>query len=406
MPRYTSSDGEEFVLNRSAKIGLGCGILFLVAALFMFIILPGTPFFGYWPTTVQATEVGVLLRNGQFVEVLAPGLYTNPFDFGADIRNINVSGVSTMLQIPEVALAGGEGDGIDQIIGVTVSGVVFRNGLLSSVGVTSGEGFAAARNLWSQWASIYVSDEALLTQMYNAILQSTRVCVGSRELATTAAGNSRNDLANCVEGEWNRIVEPLGIVVTTVNIVDIELPQEIRDSISQISKANQDAQLAVANATLAFNQGLEREAQVQAEIRVTAASQNEQFAAQATSASIQQTAISAERGVIDARATNDALGLLYEQAQAEIQVQISALKAQSETAREAVIADLYQKYPEYASTIIYLAYAEGLKAVEKVFYIPAGTETISLINGGLVNQNGQSIPVIVKPNGILTPVAP
>lgn len=381
---YGSGSGRSSSLN-STLIVLAIVFLFLVAV--ALLVLPNI--FGYMFQVVNSGEVGVLTRYGEFIEVLPPGMYTNPFDWGADITNVNVSAITFEITDPEVALAGEEMESIKQSIGVMATGTVFRPGVAGRGNVS---GLTAA--LWSDYRAIYTNDESLKETLAYATKQALKVCVGPRTLASAAVGSQRNDLANCVGIELSSNLMPYALSVANIAVPDVILPDEIKASILRQSELEQGISEANLQVELVHAQGLQDAAAVRASVQVTAASQQSQLEARSTLASAERQAIEDEQAVVIAQATLDGLVLENQRAQAAISLEIATIKAQSETAQVTRLAQLYQENPEYVNYLISVAYAEGLRTIEKVFYIPADTRTIQMLNGGLVNQDGAPIPVI------------
>lgn len=377
------------------RVAGGCAIAVIVFLLFSFTL--GQSIFGYWFVNIDSTEVGILTKFGKFVEVLGPNQYTDIFNFGADITEISITGQQFTVTDPEVALAGPEQKNIQQTVGITVAGTVFRPGLTPRNKGTDGEIPAMNEDLWRDNRPLYTNDETLRLKIEELAKQAMKVCVGPRTLAGATVGSDRNDLADCIDTQLTALAANFAIDVKSVTVPDVILPPEVASSIKELSAANQSAQLAVANATLAVAQGQQQQAQILANAQVTAVAQNFAFQAKSTQAAAQKQAIEAQGSVQDAQATNDAALLNYQKAQAQLKLEIALLNAQSENAQIERLAAIYQANPQYAAVIIQTAFAEGLKSVAKVFYIPTDTKSLNVIggvNGTLVNQDGAAVPIV------------
>ena len=86
----------------------------MVVALFL-IFTVGANIFGYWFVNIDTTEIGIPTKFGAVMKddagkmiVFGPGQYTDIFNLGADVTEINVSGIQFSVTDPQVALAGPE----------------------------------------------------------------------------------------------------------------------------------------------------------------------------------------------------------------------------------------------------------------------------------------------------------
>jgi hypothetical protein len=403
-----------------SRIAMGCGGALLIFLLFSFTL--GQSIFGYWFVNIDSTEVGIPTKFGAVMHeldangspvldengkpkmvVFGPGQYTDIFNFGADVTEITVSGIQFTVTDPEVALAGPEQKNIQQTVGITVAGTVFRPGLTPR-GTDDPKTPdideripALNENLWRDNRPLYTNDDTLRAKIEELAKQAMKVCVGPRTLAGATVGSDRNDLASCIDAQLTSQANAFAIDVQSVTVPDVILPPEVASSIKELSAANQSAQLAVANATLAVAQGQQQQAVILANAQATAVGQNFVFEAQSTQAAAKEQSIIAAGQVQAAQATNDAALLVYQKAQAQLKLEIALLNAQSENAQIERLAAIYQANPQYAAVIIQTAFAQGLQSVSKVFYIPTDTKSLNVIggvNGSLVNQDGAAVPIV------------
>ncbi len=387
---------------------LGIILLGAAIALVVLFVIAGT-FLGYI-NIVNEGQIGILTVGGAFSDILGPGFHMNLLALGADVTVINVSGEPVKFEVAEVALAGGNSDGIDQIVGLVISAIVVKPGMVDvemefppeTINGTSTKVTVPkmSQQLWALYNAYYRLNDTFMLQAKDTLSQATRECGGPRTLVQVVAGSQRTELADCIYREWNQRLNPLGIRILSVNITDVNAPPVIQESINRISGLNQQAQEAIAQATLAFVEGQRREEEAQAEIRVTAAAQQGIIAAQATRVSIEQTSVFGQRELAKAQATSTAEALGYEKAQAQIILEITLLQAESASSATLRLAQIYQEYPEYAAVIVYEAYNRSLEGVEKIFYLPAGTSSLALVGNQLLNQNGQPITPMLNLNGL------
>lgn len=395
----------------------------VLAFIIIMILTVGSNVFGYWFINIDTTEIGIPTKFGAVMKetladgtekmlVFGPGQYTDIFNLGADVTEINVSGIQFSVTDSQVALAGPEQKNIQQTIGVTVSGTVFRPGVLprgTDDPETADDERIPAMNekLWADNRLLYINDEVLQSKIADLSKQAMKVCVGPRTLAEATVGSDRNDLAFCIDQQLTSLAKGFALDIQSVTVPDVILPPEVEESIVNISKANQDAQLAVAGATLAYAQGQRQQAETVNQIQVTAASQLAQIEAKSTQAAAQEQAIQSQINVNNAQATLDGAQLIYQKAQAALKLEIAQLNAQSENAQIERLAAIYQLNPQYAAVIVQTAFAEGLKSVSKVFYIPADTKSLNIVGGigsqTLVDQNGNMVPIVPNP-AVVTPV--
>lgn len=401
------------------RVAGGCGIAIIVFLIFAFTL--GQSIFGYWFVNIDSTEIGIPTKFGAVIKeldsngnpikdengvekmvVFGPGQYTDILNFGADVTEINISGIQFSVTDPQVALAGPEQKNIQQTIGVTVAGTVFRPGItprgVDDPKTEEDESIPAMNQiLWRDNRALYTNDDVLQAKISELAKQAMKVCVGPRTLAAATVGSDRNDLAFCIDQQLTDLAKAFALDIKSVTVPDVILPPEVEESIVNISKANQDAQLAVAGATLAYAQGQQQQAQIVNQVQVTAAAQQAQIQAQSTQSAAKEQAIQAQINVNSAQATLDGAQLQYQKIQAQLKLEIAQLNAQSENAQIERLAYIYQQNPQYAAVIIQTAFAEGLKSVSKVFYIPTDTKSLNVIggvNGTLVNQDGNAVPIV------------
>lgn len=376
----------------------------VVVVILLLILIISPNYYGYSLANIDSTQAGVITHFQKFDTVVGPGQYNAPFDWGADITPINVGGLQFTVTDEEVAVGGKDSKNIANFIGVVVAGTVFRPGVTPR---QNGDTVIPALNdkLWQDNKILYTNDEVLIAKVNELTQQAMKVCVGERDLASAVIGNARNDLSGCIDEQLTNLASPFALDVRGITVPNIIVSQKLKDSVANIAQADQESQEAVAKSTLAYANGLQQQAEVQAEVGVTAAANLAQISAQSTQQAAQQQLIISKGSVQDAQATYDANTKKYQLAQATIQLEIDNLKAQSDNAQVAILAKLYQDNPAYAALVVQQAYAEGLKAVEKVFYIPSDTTSLSVIGGtgSMVNQNGVPVVPIVPINPSANP---
>jgi hypothetical protein len=330
---------------------LVCGLLFR-----------GMSLFGYLVHEVQENELGIKTIWGKFDSVLTPGTYSAPFEFGADIENIVISGIPFEAQDDEVLIRDAE-----QTIGVLVRGTIFRP-----------RDPQVIEDRWSLYKSYYTDEVVLVAEVQQQARQAMKSCVGERNFEQAAVGQDRNDLRLCIETELTTLLSNYGVTVANVVVPNIVISELAKERIDAITDAQNQAQVALAEATRVLADSERDIAQRQAEIRVTQGAIQEGFRQQATAGAIQLTSIAADREVSAAQLELENFEAQRREEIQIIQLRIDQLVAQSETVTEAQIAQIVQSNPRYAQFLRDQLTAEALGQARLV-YLAAGTNPLQII---------------------------
>ncbi len=354
------------------------GIVRIIAIIFVTLIglsllYAVTGQFFYIFSRVEPDEVGLKVRGGRITEIVPPGIYSDVGLF-VKLEKYNTQAYQFTAEDPEVITRD------NQRIGVTVSGSVLRPTLTS----TSAEKIT---QLWTQYRSIYVSDEALQKVSADLSFQSMKVCVGDRPFNESILGSNRDDLRNCVDDELNKLMEPYGLSVANVTVPNVALSEEVKGLLDAITKSRLETEKARQDKLKAESEGSARQAEQEAAIRVQQAAAQETARQQTALAKLEVDRLVAERERIQAQKSNDLLS-----AQRDLEIN----KALADAAIERARADLAQEYAKaslFASNNNYLYYqlavanASALSDKDKLIFLQPGMAP-NLVFGG------QPIPTI------------
>lgn len=355
------------------------GIVAVVFVLLLFIV-PNSPLFGYIGHVVSETEVGVKIRGGEFVEVVSPGTYSDPFCWYCDIHDVSVTGFQFTVNDPEVLTLGAE-----QRIGVTVSGLAFRPGV--------GE---LTQDNWVDYRILYTDDNALNIRISELSKQAMKVCVGQKTFEEAAVGSTRNDLAVCIDNELSTMTESLFVDIRNIVVSDIQISEQAKAMLDALTQSQQNIELAKANEELAKADAERQLAVEQGIILVEQGREQELLRQRAISATLEEEAIIAEMAVIQAQADNERLQAQANLELAGIEKQIADLQALEGTARDRAIAQIYHEFPEYTNYLTMQLVSNALIGVEKI-YLPTGTNPLVVIGDA-------TPPSLIVP--METPIAP
>lgn len=325
------------------------------------IIFPNTKLFGYAFKTVDTGQVGVEVKRGEFIGVVGPGSYTEPFNWNSDIITVNTHAITFTAEDPEVLTKD------LQRIGVTVSGDLFRPGL--------GE---LNEDLWEQYRPYYDSreesaDQALLALVSNMAKQAMKVCVGERTFEQAAVGEQRNDLFVCIDEQLSSLMSEYGIEVKNVVVPNIAISTTMQAQLDALTESSNQILVERQNEALAAATGARQLAQAQQQIIVEQGILQETIRQQTITQALEAQLALAKRDAIQANIDNAILEANGDLDVAEIDVQVAQQAAMSDLADEDVLATIISEHPEYADYLVGLAMAAALGETELVV-VPAGTD--------------------------------
>jgi hypothetical protein len=357
--------------NNAAFAG-GC-ILIGVFIAFIGLLVFVPTLFGYVQHKVDDTEVGVLVDAGEFQEVVGSGIYNKPFDWYADIINVSITGLDFRAEDPEVLTRGAE-----QRIGVVVTGTIFRPEVIT-------------RDLWTQWKNFYTDDAQLVAKIQQFAAQAMKVCVGQRTFEEAAVGAERDALRTCIEDELTRLASEMGIRVEQVVVPDVIISERARQLLDELTEANQQAELAVANTRRVEAETQRTIAEQQGAIRVQEGSNQELLRQRAIASELEQQALLSEQAVLETQIENNLITAEGEQRLAVIELEISRLEAEANTALIAAQAAVFDGNPEYAAFRNAEVLASVLAGTEMI-YLPYGSNPLYIAGG----ENGVE-PLVTVP---------
>ncbi len=345
------------------------GILFLVfIAMIVLWALLGQ--FAYIFAKVDPDEIGLKLRGGRIVEVVPPGVYS---DFGlfVDLQKYKTQAYQFTAADPEVITQD------NQRIGITVSGSVLRSTLANA---TPEE----IIGYWTQYRSIYTSDQALQRVAEDLSFQAMKVCVGDRPFSESILGSNRDDLRNCVDDELNKLMELYGLSVANVTVPNVTLSDEVKGLLDAITKSRLETEKARQDKLKAESEGAARQAEQEAKIRVEQAIAQETARQQTALAKLEVDRLNAVRARIEAEKSND---LLSAQKDLEINKALAnaALeKARADLSREYAQASLFSSSSNYLYYQLALANASALSKNDKLIFLQPGMLPNLVFGGGAV----------------------
>lgn len=360
------------VVSRSTKVGAIIAGLVVVLGILAILVFPSI--FGYALHTVDATQIGLKIHNGQVEEILGPNIYSDPFAFFTDITNVNISGINFLAQDPEVLTKD------FQRIGVQVSGQVFRPGLATM-----------NKEMWTLYRNVYINDTDLATFVQDQAKQAMKVCVGDRTFEQAAVGTSRNDLRVCIDEELTNLTSNVGLVIQNLVVPDIGLSDQSKQNLDALTNSRQQTALAEQDAKKAVADAARDLAVSQGQIQVQQGQIQEQLRQEAISADLERKKIEAQQAVIEAQKANELLTAQKNLEIAQSNLAVSQVDAQAKTAEEVARAKVIESNPAYGMYLQAIAYANALKDATLTL-IPDGSSPFFMFGNG---QN-PSISVPVK----------
>lgn len=357
-------------MNRNSGSGLG-GVVLGVGALLLVGFLISRALFGYFWHDVAANEIAIQFRKSQITNVVGPGNY-NDTNWWADITNIKIEGVPWCAQDDEVITKD------KQRVGVKACGTVHRPGL---------EQADVYRNLWSQYRTIYTSDDALVGSadgttpglMTNMGQQAMKVCVGDRNFDEAVVGAARDGLRECIDSEVDKLAKNYGLRVENLTVPNVIIGPSVQTLLDQITDAKYQTKLAEEAALKAKADADRQLAEQQGEIRVEQGRIQETERQQAITAGLQKERLVAQQSVIEAQKANDLQTAQLQLAVEQAELEVAKTAAQAEIAGQMALATLFQQNPIYAEYMAHLASTQAWGKLDKVI-VPAGTSVDSILS--------------------------
>lgn len=360
------------------------GIVVFVVLLF---VLSLTSQFFYFFERVSANEVGVQFISGRIKDVVGPGVYSDAGLF-VDLQPISTESVAFSVSDPELITKD------KQRIGVVVTGDVFRPGL---------EGKDTIMQLWAEYSSLFISDEAARVRIEDRARQSMKVCVGDRNFDDNVIGTGRDDLRNCIDDELNELAANYGLRVDNVVVPEVILSPEVQARLDEIVQSRLQTEKAAQDKLKADAEASAEQARQEGEIRVQQSRIQEESRQQTVLAVLEQEKIVAQKAVIEAERANELARVEAENAiivaeknnellaaQRDLEIQsanalAAAERAKADVAVQTVLATLYANNPGFLQLQVVEANANALNATDKIIFTPEGTiPTLVLPGPGIV----------------------
>jgi hypothetical protein len=306
---------------------------------------------------VETGQIGLMIRGGQIVQVVPPGLYS---DFGlyVDLRTYSTEAYQFSVADQELITSD------NQRIGVTVAGTFFRPDFSKADQIAV---------LWARYRHIYTNEEALQKVANDLAAQAMKVCVGNRPFRESIIGAGRDQLRACVDDELSKLATPYGLDVVNVTVPNVALSQEVQALLDSITKSRLETEKAEQDRLKALAQGEASKAEQEAAIRVEQSRIQEEAKQKTLLAEMTRDQLQAERQVIEAQKAND---LLAAQRDLEINraMAVAAIeRAKADLAKEIALAELYTTNPAYYQYQMALANASAISNTDKLIFVPEGT---------------------------------
>jgi hypothetical protein len=360
------------------------GVIVFVVLLFFLSL---TSNFFYFFERVSASEVGVQFVSGRIKDVVGPGVYSDVGLF-VDMQRISIQSVAFSVSDAELITRD------KQRIGVVVTGDVFRPGLESKDQVLQ---------LWGEYSSLFLSDEAARLRIEDRARQSMKVCVGDRNFDDNVIGTGRDELRNCIDDELNELAANYGLRVDNVVVPEVILAPEVQARLDEIVQSRLQTEKAAQDKLKADAEAAAEQARQEGEIRVQQSRIQEESRQQTILAELEEEKILAQRKVIEAERANELARVEAEKAiieaekenelisaQRDLEIEsaravAAAERAKAEVAVQTALATLYAENPGFLQLQVVQANANALNTTDKIIFTPEGTiPTLVLPGPGIV----------------------
>jgi hypothetical protein len=281
-----------------------------------------------------------------------------------------------------------------QRIGVVVTGDIFRPGVESK---------DLIMQLWGEYSSLFLSDEAARVRIEDRARQSMKVCVGDRNFDDNVIGTGRDELRNCIDDELNELAANYGLRVDNVVVPEVILSPEVQARLDEIVQSRLQTEKAAQDRLKAEAEAAAEQARQEGEIRVQQSRIQEESRQQTTLAKLEEEKILAQRAVIEAERANELARVEAQQAiieaekenelisaQRDLEIEsaralAAAEQAKADTALQLALAQLYTENPGFLQLQVVQANAAALNQSDKIIFTPEGTvPTLVLPGPGIV----------------------
>ena len=348
----------------------------------------------YFFRQVNPEQVGVKIRGGQIADIVPPGVYS---DVGLFVKLEVYSTAEYRFSVsdPEVLTQD------QQRLGVTVSGSAFRPDWADA---------GRVRSLWTQYRTVFLSDEALQRVMADLSLQAMKVCVGDKIFADAVVGSDRDALRSCIDAELAKLTKPYGLRVANVVVPGVELSPEVQAKLDAITQSRLDTEKALQDEKKAIAQGKAQQAEQEAAIRIEQSRKQEQARQETILAQIEQDKLKAQQAVISAQKANDLLAAQKELEVAKAKAAAAAEQAKADLAEEFALAGIYSDYPYYYYYQMGLTNASAIKSTDKVIFTQEGVFPNLIFGNNVLPTVPLGPPTsaagVISPTVTIEPTAP
>ncbi|HPH96177.1 MAG TPA: SPFH domain-containing protein [Anaerolineaceae bacterium] len=341
-------------MDRIARVGIIALVVIILLGLLVAVMVV-KPFYLF--ETVEADEIGVRYNGGQIKDVVGPGIYS---DFGlyVSMKKFTTQSYQFTVEDAEVITAD------NQRLGVTVSGSVFRPGLIDVEKI---------RQLWTKYEKVYTNDDALQAVISNLATQAMKVCVGDRPYQDSVIGSDRDSLRNCIDTELNKLAVSYGLSITNVTVPNVALSPAVQELLDAITRSRLETEKAVQDKQKAITEGEARRAEQEAQIRIEQSKLQETTKQQTILAQLEQEKLVAQQAVIEAQKNNDLLSAQRDLEINKAQAAAAIEKARADLARELALAEIYAKNSNYYQYQMALVNASAIKSTDKLIFVQEGT---------------------------------
>jgi hypothetical protein len=362
-------------------------VIGIVAFVVILILFSFTSQFVYFFERVDEDEVGVQFVSGRIKNVVGPGVYS---DAGLFVELRRVSSQAVPFSVADEELITRD----KQRIGLIVTGDVFRPRL---------EQRDLLQNLWGEYSTLYLDDEAARLRIEDRASQAMKVCVGNRGFDEAVIGTGRDELRECIDDELNKLANNYGLTVDNVAVPDVILSPEVQARLDDIVQSRLQTEKAAQDKLKADAEASAEQARQEGEIRVQQSRIQEESRQQATLAALEQEKIQAQRAVIEAERANELARVEAERAiieaekanellaaERDLEIQAALALAATERAKADVAvqlaqAELYSANPGYLQLQMVQANAGALKPSDKIIFTPEGmVPTLVMPGPGIV----------------------
>lgn len=362
-------------------------VIAVVVFVVLLFLLSLTSNFFYFFERISANQVGVQFVSGRIKDVVGPGVYSDAGLF-VDMERISVESVAFSVEDPELITKD------KQRIGIVVTGDVFRPGVANKEQIL---------DLWGEYSTIFLSDEAARIRIEDRARQSMKVCVGDRNFDDNVIGTGRDELRNCIDDELNELAANYGLRVDNVVVPDVILSPEVQARLDEIVQSRLQTEKAAQDKLRADAEASAEQARQEGEIRVQQSRIQEESRQQTILAKLEQEKILSQRAVIEAERANELARVEAQQAiieaekenelisaQRDLEIESARALAAAERAKadlsvQTALALLYADNPGFLQLQIVQANADALNTTDKIIFTPEGTiPTLVLPGPGIV----------------------